>query len=396
MNGRLEQEQRSNKKVEKILMKLPNYVKDWYYSLLASDVSPASCYTYINIVKRFFIYMASINKGDVKQLVQEDIDRYFISIRTKLDGNVVKRTSDSFQLTVWFGLRSFFDFLTNRGYIAKNYVEQIHKPKNRDLDRINRDRKLLTKDDFVNIMRVVEADWNGRDLHSLIFSLFMSTGMRLSALVAINDADIDLKNRILKVMDKGDKIHEYYISDDLKEYIEEYRHFKSRDMMLREITDYDKDALFIDSEGKRLSTKSVYNIVRKYTQKALGTPVSPHKLRAGFCSILYDQTHDAEFVRRAVGHSNLATTQRYIVTDGKERQRAANIMGNILAGNADLTSEQPEYERVYAEYGLKTMEYYLHHPDEIDESDENNFDLTEWDTENNDNSFFNDDERFDL
>ena len=368
MNGRLEQEQRNNQKAEKILKKLPCYVKDWYYSLLASDVSPASCYTYVNIAKRFFIYMMSINKDNVDQLTQEDVDRYFISIRTRKDGNVIKRTSDSFQLTVWFGLRSFFDFLYTRGYVLKNYVEQIHKPKNRDLDRINHDRKLLTKDDFTNIMQVVEADWNGRDLNSLIFSLFMCTGMRLSALIAINEEDIDLNNRILKVMDKGDKIHEYFISDDLEEYIEEYRHFKSRDMMLREITDYDKDALFIDSDGKRLSSKAVYKIVRKYTEKALGYPMSPHKLRAGFCSILYEQTHDAEFVRRAVGHSNLATTQRYIVTDGKEKQRATNIIGGILSGHTEM-EEKPEYEKVYEKYGLKTMEYYLHHPEELSEDD---------------------------
>ena len=71
MNGRLEQEQRNNQKSERILSKLPSYVKDWYYSLLASDVSPASCYTYINIVKRFFIAMSASGKTDVKQLTQD-------------------------------------------------------------------------------------------------------------------------------------------------------------------------------------------------------------------------------------------------------------------------------------------------------------------------------------
>lgn len=369
MNGRLEQEQRSNQKAERVLIKLPSYVKDWYYSLLASDISPASCYAYVNIVKRFYIYLSTAGKNNVKQLTQEDLDKYFISIRTRKDKNGVRRTSDSFQLTIWFALRSFFDFLLRRGYVTTNFIEQIHKPKNRDIDRINKERKLLTKDDFTKIMDVVEADWNGRDLNSLIFSLFMCTGMRLSALVAINEEDIDLDKRILRVMDKGDKIHEYYISDDLKEYIEEYRHFKSRDMMLREITQYNKDALFIDSDGKRLSTKSVYNIVKKYTERAIGYGVSPHKLRAGFCSILYEQTHDAEFVRRAVGHSNLATTQRYIVTDGKEKQKAVGIIGNILNGKAKKEEEKPEYEKVYEKYGLKTIEYYLHHPEELNDEE---------------------------
>ncbi|MEE3416989.1 MAG: site-specific integrase, partial [Prevotella sp.] len=60
--------------------------------------------------------------------------------------------------------------------------------------------------------------------------------------------------------------------------------------------------------------------------------LSPHKLRSGFCSIMYSKTHDIEFVRRAVGHSNVATTQRYIVTNKDEKKKSAEIMESILGG----------------------------------------------------------------
>ena len=366
MNGRLEQEQKTNVKIEKIISKLPSYVRDWYYNLLASDVAPSSCYMYTNKVKQFFKYMTTINKTNIEQITQEDVDRYFVSLRTRGEGNNIQRTSDSFQLTNWFALRSFFDFLVNRHYINNNYVNQIHKPKNRDLERINRDRKLLTQEDFQKIMQAVEADWTDRDRNSLIFSLFMSTGMRLSALVAINNRDIDLRNRVLRVTDKGDKIHDYYISDSLKEYIEEYNHFKSRDRMFRQPKYYDEDPLFIDCKtGKRMTNKEIYKIVTKYTEKALGYPMSPHKLRAGFCSILFDKTHDAEFVRRAVGHSNLATTQRYIVTQGNEKQMAANIIGSILSGEPMKQEIMDEdTSDIYRLTGIHSINYYLSHPEE--------------------------------
>ena len=90
------------------------------------------------------------------------------------------------------------------------------------------------------------------------------------------------------------------------------------------------DALFISKYGERISAKGVSNIVKKYTEEALGKPLSPHKLRAGFCSILYNKTHDTEFVRRAVGHSNISTTQRYIVTDGDEKRQSASIIGKAI------------------------------------------------------------------
>ena len=57
--------------------------------------------------------------------------------------------------------------------------------------------------------------------------------------------------------------------------------------------------------------------------------LSPHKIRGGDVSILYKETGDAEFCRRAVGHSNIATTQRYITTGGEEKKRAAEIMSFI-------------------------------------------------------------------
>jgi integrase/recombinase XerD len=88
--------------------------------------------------------------------------------------------------------------------------------------------------------------------------------------------------------------------------------------------------LFLSDRGCRISETAIDTIVHKYTKAAIGKPLSPHKLRAGFCSVLYEQTGDIEFVRRAVGHSSAATTQRYIVTNGDERKRASEIIGNLI------------------------------------------------------------------
>lgn len=344
MNGRLELEQIIQKRIDRKLKKCPTYVSEWVYNLRASDLSLASCDVYVNKVKTFLEYFDNnILTFDLSTVTQEMMDRYFISIKTKEKNGELVRTSDSHQLTIWFALNSFFDFTVKRRYISANPMQQINRPKNRDLDKINRERKLLTASDFKKIMDEVEKDWINRDRNSLIFAIFMETGMRLSALISINNSDIDLDNRTLRILDKGDKIHEYYITDTLKEYIEEYNHFKQRDRQFRDYKIYDEDALFVDKSGKRIARKTVCGVVYKYSKRALGYEISPHKLRAGFCSILYNKTHDAEFVRRAVGHSNLATTQRYIVTDGKEKQRAASIIGDILSGNTITQEEKPEF-----------------------------------------------------
>ena len=79
-----------------------------------------------------------------------------------------------------------------------------------------------------------------------------------------------------------------------------------------------------------MHVNTVANVVRKYSKIGLGYEISPHKLRSGYCSILYNKTGDIEFVRRAVGHSRVDTTQRYIVTKGSEKEKAAEIMEGLL------------------------------------------------------------------
>ena len=156
------------------------------------------------------------------------------------------------------------------------------------------------------------------------FLLYMTTGMRRDALCQINITDIDFKRKEITVVDKGEKTHVYKLTDETLTAISEW-------LILRNNIKHDPtQAAFITYQGKRITGNSVYNMITDCSRAAFGTPVSPHKLRAGLCSILYEQTHDIEFVRRAIGHSKVTTTQRYIVTNGNEREVASKIIGDLL------------------------------------------------------------------
>lgn len=90
------------------------------------------------------------------------------------------------------------------------------------------------------------------------------------------------------------------------------------------------DALFISNQKKRVSVKCIVRIVERYSLEGLGYSISPHKLRAAFCTILYNDTKDVEFVRRAVGHTCIETTLRYIADDDSARQEAADRLERIF------------------------------------------------------------------
>ena len=327
MVGQMERDLLFQKRTEKRLAALPKYVLEWYYNLRASNLSASTCCDYVNKVKGLLDFV-SYNDPNIKieEITQTILDQYFISIKTKEKGDIIIATSDSFQQTVWCALNNFFEFLFKRGYIKINYIKQIHKPKNKDLDRINEHRIQLTKEDFNKMLLATQNNPSriekSRDY--FLLSLFMVTGIRRTALEELNLDNLDLRSKQLYVIDKGNKRHSYYLSDDVVNIAEKY-------LIDREKYNYYcSNALFLSIYGNRISSNAIYNIVQKYSKKALGKKISPHKLRAGFCSILYEETHDAEFVRRAVGHSNIATTQRYIVTGNKEREEARNIMNTIF------------------------------------------------------------------
>lgn len=328
MNGRLENEIKIHNKIEEKLKHMPSYVYDWYLNLKASRKTAATCYDYIAKIHKF---LAFIN-NDVEIVGLEDITEtivteYFTSIQTKKTRDGIVFTSDSYQCTIWSCLDNFLGYLANHGKIEINYMKFIDKPRNRDLERINENRTLLTDDDFKAILKSVESEGNyvKRNRNRAILLLFMTTGMRKTALTSITLNDINLEERTLLIIDKGTKRHVYNLNKQTVDAINKW--ISCRELYENKNGD---DHLFLSRNGCVMAPRTVADIVEKYTLNAIGKKLSPHKLRSGYCSILYNKTQDIEFVRRAVGHSSSEITQRYIVTKGDERKKASEIMSSIL------------------------------------------------------------------
>lgn len=335
MQGRLENELKKEQAILTKLQTMPDYVSEWYYNLKASQRTATTLRDYVNKIHNFLFFINSnVSEVKIKDINLSNVQRFFISIQTKEVNGQTVYTSDSYQQTVWCCLNSFLEFLKETGRIDKNYIKMISKPKNKDLEKINEHRMLLTKSDFNKILQSVKYGAGSGKAKSFqdrmksrdmaIMLLFMTTGMRKTALSEINVEDVRFDVDVLYVTDKGDKHHTYVLSEKTLSALSDW-------MYDRQVWDNGtSDALFITEKGERISPSAIYKLVDKYCSDALGYHVSPHKLRAGFCSILYGETGNAEFVRRAVGHSNISTTQRYIVTNNKEKEEASGLIDHIL------------------------------------------------------------------
>lgn len=211
-------------------------------------------------------------------------------------------------------LRSFFKFLTDKtGKLAKNPVQELETPKLKKTLP-----KYLTLEQCLELLSKVEGKTRERDYCILV--LFLNCGMRLSELVGLNINDVHLSSATMKITGKGNKERMVYLNDSCIEAIQRYLSVRPKDGLI------DRNALFISSQRKRISPKTVQYLVKKYlAQIDLGGPgYSVHKLRHTAATLMYQQGHvDIRVLKDILGHENLGTTEIYTHVSNDQMANAA-------------------------------------------------------------------------
>lgn len=140
--------------------------------------------------------------------------------------------------------------------------------------------------------------------------LLYSTGMRVSEVSQLDNADIDFFAESVKARGKGKKerllpLGSHSISA-LSDYIEQ------KQLSAGRLPLYDKNALFLNKCGSRLSNRSIQRTIEKYIRMTgLSRRVSPHTLRHSFATHMLDRGADLRSVQELLGHESLSTTQIY-------------------------------------------------------------------------------------
>ena len=201
-------------------------------------------------------------------------------------------------------LRSFFKFLTRRRGLKLNPLSDIQLPKaNRTLPLVltlKQVEQLLSLP--FNVKQPKQAPQWASARDAAILEVFYSTGIRLSELADLKFDDFDFFNETIKVKGKGSKERMVPVGSHAIEALNKYFH----QAKIKE------GPLFISKSRKRISSRAISDVVKKYTELA-GFPVgvSPHKLRHSFATHLLDNGADLRSVQNLLGHSSLSTTQIY-------------------------------------------------------------------------------------
>lgn len=323
MNGRLEKELQFAKKMESKLQKLPPIFSDFYYSL--GNKSYLTCYNYIEHVVDFmnFITNNSPSNDFYKNVKPFDINRYISSIKTYTSKGILKRTSDSALAARWSSINAFYKFLYLNGLVDENIVVKTERPKIKDEHK----KPSLTKKEIKNIATNIEKGNIDRNINrdKLIFSLGITTGLRVSAISQLNIEDVDLQHNQLQVIEKGDKYRVIEFGDNLKLLFEAY--IIDREKYYGDVT---TNALFISLKRQRITNNAIRNLLEKYANGATDKHVSAHTLRRTSANQLYNKTGDIYLVGSHLGHADISTTKRYISVDEDRQRNKIAFMDSII------------------------------------------------------------------
>lgn len=199
--------------------------------------------------------------------------------------------------------RSFFKYLQREGRVQKNparLVDRVKLPKKQPA--------FLTLDDMVKLLEMPD-DSTPLGLRDLaILELFYSSGLRVSELVGLDLADINLSERLVRARGKGKKERLVPVGRPAVEVIQRY--LEVRGLGVKE--PLHPTALFLNYRGGRLTTRSVDRHVKRYGLVAgILRKIGPHALRHTFATHLLAEGADLRSIQELLGHASLSTTQRY-------------------------------------------------------------------------------------
>lgn len=205
-------------------------------------------------------------------------------------------------------LRKFYAYLHDQGYLKENVFTYISSPKK---------EKRLPRVLFAEqVQRLLKANAERTDLladrDKAILALLFTSGVRAGELVAIEIDDLDLRNRTVRILGKGDKERIVPFTQGTAALLGKYEDGLRKILIARNKKDIGITAFFVNARGQRLTTRGLEYIIRRIENRT-GLPyrLHPHLFRHTFATHLLEQGADLRVIQELLGHESLDTTQVY-------------------------------------------------------------------------------------
>ena len=327
------------KKLRTMLSELPAFFKDFFRGIEPRTQSRTQiAYAYdIKIflqflleenpsIKKSYNSVTEIPISVLESLTVTDIEEYMEYLKYRdTDGKKISNKENAIKRKI-STLKSVFKYFYRTEKISENIMERVQLPKlhSKEIIRLDIDEVAMMIDEaergegLSDRQRAYHGKTKVRDV--ALLSLLLGTGIRVSECVGLDISDVDFKNNGILIHRKGGTEVTVYFSDEVKEALQNY--YDERVLILEESGH--EGAFFLSMQNKRLSVRSVENLVKKYAK--IISPlkkITPHKLRSTYGTNLYKETGDIYLVADVLGHSDVNTTKKHYAAIEDDRRRSA-------------------------------------------------------------------------
>lgn len=278
-----------------------------------SSVSPLDAYlTHLTVERRLARNSVDGYARDLNGLA-DFADRLGVAIetltRTDLEGHVrdlmAEGRSPRSVARAVACYRGFFRFLVIDGVLTVNPADDLHPPRAwKVLPRY------LAVEDVDRLIKQPDVSTPRGLRDRALIELLYATGMRVSELLSLRPADVNLEASYLTCSGKGHKQRLVPIGDEAADWVKRYLR-EGRAALLGKRS---SPRLFVNAKGggSGLTRVGFWKILKSYARQAgLTTGLSPHMLRHSFATHLLERGADLRAIQMMLGHADLSTTQIY-------------------------------------------------------------------------------------
>ena len=199
-------------------------------------------------------------------------------------------------------LRTFFKYLQEIKVIETNKASYINVPKfEKELPNV------INRDDLNRLRHVISTEKITGIRDRLIIELLYSSGLRSIELINLSEFIIDIEEREIRVVGKGNKERITFFSENAKKWLIKYIEEKKK-----QYANYTREVLIVNSKGKKLTTRSLRRLISAHAHEAgIEKEITPHVFRHSFATELLNNGVDIRYLQELLGHSSIAATQVY-------------------------------------------------------------------------------------